>query len=190
MRKPRRQHTGALCVQHSPTTAALSTSFLLNHVPQQSRSERIDTRFRSHTEAWIWLRNIEEISGDWLNFSNALIEHLSEKWVFSVCQVCRYLRWHSKASFDCSLYISAKKYQNAFMCVKVITSQRWDIFWETVYFEAVVTIFFFPRLFSAVAGWMSTILPHMMWLEWKFRMYVWNVLHAACWKYRMQKLHK
>ena len=25
--------------------------------------------------------------------------------------------------------------------------------------------FFFPRLFSAVADWMSTILPHMMWLS-------------------------
>jgi len=30
-RKPGRQRTGALCVQHSPTAAALSTSFLLNH---------------------------------------------------------------------------------------------------------------------------------------------------------------
>jgi len=29
--------------------------------------------------------------------------------------------------------ISAKKYQNPFMCVKVIESQRWDVFWDTVY---------------------------------------------------------
>jgi len=29
--------------------------------------------------------------------------------------------------------ISAKKYQNLFMCVKVIASQRWDVFWDTVY---------------------------------------------------------
>jgi len=28
--------------------------------------------------------------------------------------------------------ICAKKYQNPFMCVKVIASQRWDIFWDTV----------------------------------------------------------
>jgi len=27
---------------------------------------------------------------------------------------------------------SAKKYQNAFTCVKVITHQRWDVFWDTV----------------------------------------------------------
>jgi len=30
--------------------------------------------------------------------------------------------------------ISAEKYQNLFMCVKVIASQRWDVFWDTVYF--------------------------------------------------------
>jgi len=36
---------------------------------------------------------------------------------------------------------------------------------------------FFPRLFSAAADWMSTILPHMC----EFRMQVWNVLHAARW---------
>ena len=35
-----RQGTGAhaLCVQHSPTAAALSTSFLLNHAPQRPRA--------------------------------------------------------------------------------------------------------------------------------------------------------
>jgi len=39
-----RQRIGAhaLCVQHSPTAAALSTSFLLNHFPQQPRTERTD----------------------------------------------------------------------------------------------------------------------------------------------------
>jgi len=29
--------------------------------------------------------------------------------------------------------ISAKKNQNPFMCVKVIASQRWGVFWDTVY---------------------------------------------------------
>jgi len=32
--------------------------------------------------------------------------------------------------------------------------------------------FFFPRLISSVADWMSTILQHMMWPECEFRMYV------------------
>ena len=35
---------------------------------------------------------------------------------------------------------------------------------------------------------MSTILPHMMWPYCEFRMHVWNVLHAARWKYRTQKI--
>jgi len=49
--------------------------------------------------------------------------------------------------------------------------------------------FFLPRLISVVTDWMSTILRHMMWPWCKFRMHVWNVLHAARWKYRTQKNH-
>jgi len=39
-----RQHIGAhaLCMQHSPTAAALLTSFLLNHAPKTAQAERID----------------------------------------------------------------------------------------------------------------------------------------------------
>jgi len=32
----------ALCMQHSPTASALSTSFLLNHAPNSPRAKRID----------------------------------------------------------------------------------------------------------------------------------------------------
>jgi len=32
--------------------------------------------------------------------------------------------------------ISAKKYQNPFTCAKVIASQRWDIFLDTMYLMA------------------------------------------------------
>ena len=49
---------------------------------------------------------------------------------------------------------------------------------------------FFSRLISAVGNWMSTILPHMMWPLCEFRMQVWNVLHAARWKCRTQKIAK
>jgi len=49
---------------------------------------------------------------------------------------------------------------------------------------------FFPRLISVVAEWMSTILQHMVWLKCEFRMQAWNVLHAARWKYRTQKMAK
>jgi len=51
-----------------------------------------------------------------------------------------------------------------------------------------VSSFFFPRLIPAVAGWMSAILAHMVWPYCEFRMQVWNVLHAARWKYRTQKI--
>jgi len=50
--------------------------------------------------------------------------------------------------------------------------------------------FFFPRLFSAVADWMSTILPHMVWPKCEFRMQIWNAVHAAGWKYRTEKSSK
>jgi len=62
-----------------------------------------------------------------------------------------------------------------------------------LYFCPVVSIFLssffylFPRLISAVGDWMSTILPHMVWPQCKFRMQVWNVVYTARWKYRTQK---
>jgi len=49
---------------------------------------------------------------------------------------------------------------------------------------------FFPRLISVVVEWMSTILLHMLWPQCEFRMQVWNVQHAARWKYRTQKWRK
>ena len=50
--------------------------------------------------------------------------------------------------------------------------------------------FFYPRLISAATDWMSTILRHMVWLSCESRMQVWNVLHAARWKCRTQKMGK
>jgi len=55
MRKPRRQNTGALCVQHSPTATALSISFLLNHAPNSPEPNALIARLIvSHTAAWVW----------------------------------------------------------------------------------------------------------------------------------------
>jgi len=48
-------------------------------------------------------------------------------------------------------------------------------------------VLFFHRLISAAADWMSAILPHMVWPQCEFKMQVWNLLHVACWKHRMQK---
>jgi len=61
------------------------------------------------------------------------------------------------------------------------------IYLPCVFFFLLLLSFFFPRLISAVADWMSTILPHMVC---EFRMQVWNVPHAARWKYRTQKIAK
>ena len=47
--------------------------------------------------------------------------------------------------------------------------------------------FFFPRLISAAANWMSAILPHMVWPYCEFKMQIWNLMHAARWKYMTQK---
>ena len=38
--------------------------------------------------------------------------------------------------------ISATKYQHPFMCVKVIASQRWDVFWDTVTRTAPISLTF------------------------------------------------
>jgi len=43
---------------------------------------------------------------------------------------------------------------------------------------------FFPCLISAAADWMSAILTHMVWPQCEFKMQVWSLLHAACWKHR------
>jgi len=51
----------ALCMQHSPTTAAFSTSFFLNHVPNSP--EHLLQDLGSHTAAWVRIRSQK----DWRN---------------------------------------------------------------------------------------------------------------------------
>jgi len=63
-RKPRRQRTGALCVQHSPTAATLSTSFLLNRAPQHPKLNAVITRFR---EPYSSVRMSRVSQNDWRN---------------------------------------------------------------------------------------------------------------------------
>jgi len=66
---------------------------------------------------------------------------------------------------------------------------------DHIYFHAVVcsfffVLFFFPRLISAAADWMSAILPHMVWPQCEFKMQVWNLLHAARWNTGRKKVAK
>jgi len=77
----------------------------------------------------------------------------------------------------------------ALFCVRVCVCGFVRTFWISLLWLPCGFFFFlfFPRLISAVADWMSAILPHMMWPYCEFRMQVWNVLHVARWKYRTQR---
>jgi len=75
------ERTGALCVQHSPTAAALSTSFLLNHAPFNGPELRgLVTRRRESYSSVSMSREPKrwKKSSSWLNSGNALIQHLSK----------------------------------------------------------------------------------------------------------------
>jgi len=77
-RKPRRQRTGALCVQHSPTAAVLLTSFLL---PPKSWMHWLQD-LGSHTTAWVWVVSQK----DWIL---AIANTASEKCNFCVSSFAR-----------------------------------------------------------------------------------------------------
>jgi len=100
----------------------------------------------SHTAAWVWVVS----QTDWRNqeaTSWILAMHWYSIWVKNAIFVFPVLPgrpsaeaqgiWSGTAKRLLTAYfignISAKKYQNAFMCVKVIANQRWDVFWETLY---------------------------------------------------------
>ena len=71
-----------------------------------------------------------------MNSGNALIKHLSEKGDFCVSRFPgsaeTQVNWSGTVKGLLIAYfisnISAKKYQNAFMYVKVVVNQRWDVF--------------------------------------------------------------
>jgi len=70
-----------------------------------------------------------------LNSGNALMQHFSEKMRFLCFPVLpgsaeAHVIWGGIVKCLLIAYfignISAKKYQNVFMCVKVVANQRWD----------------------------------------------------------------
>jgi len=131
--------------QHSPTAAALSTFFLMNHTPNSPELNALITRFRKSycSESMSCeSKRLKKSRSDWLNSGNALIQHLSEKMRFSCFPVFLgtaevHTIWGGTIKRHLIPYfihkISAKKYQNVFTCVKVIANQRWYVFWDTVY---------------------------------------------------------
>jgi len=98
---------------------------------------------------------------------------------------------------QCSLYtgkFSEASYERSFnghpMSLLHSGSNLWSpyVIGQTIYiFMLWFVLLFLSRLISAAADWMSTILPHMVWPQCEFKMQVWNLLHAACWKHRTQK---
>ena len=58
-------------MQHCPTAAALSASFLLNHAPQQLRAEHIDYKIQGaiqQREYESWVKNTGEIKQQLVEF--------------------------------------------------------------------------------------------------------------------------
>jgi len=136
-RKPQRQCTGALCVQHSPTAAALSTSFLLNHAPKRPELKALTTRFielqqRAYES---WVNKIEQIKQQLVEFWQCTYT-ASEKCNFAIPflpgSAAAQVIWSDIVKNLLIAYfvgsISAKTYQNLLTCVKIIASHRWDFF--------------------------------------------------------------
>jgi len=68
-----------LCVQRSPTAAALSTSFLLNHVPNSPKLNALIIRFResySIVSMSCESKRLKKSSSDWLNSGSAIIQRV------------------------------------------------------------------------------------------------------------------
>jgi len=129
-------------MQHSPTTAMLSTSFLLRHASQKPQAKCIDYKIQGviqQREYESWVEKTEEIKQRLVEFRQRT-NTASEK-----CNFCAFLFpdnaeteviWAGIVKRLLIPYfigrICAKNIKNPFTYVKVITIQRWDVFWDTV----------------------------------------------------------
>ena len=159
--KPRRHRTGALYVQQRRTAAVISTSFHLNHSSNSPYSwNALITRPRERYSSVSMSREAKRLkrSSSWLNSGNAVIQHLRERHF----RVSPFYHGSTEAQviwcgvLKCLLVvyfignISAKKISNLFTCVKVIGSQRWDVFWDST---NVSTLY----RFRDIASYLSTV---------------------------------
>jgi len=81
-------------MQHSTTVVALSTSFLLNHVPNSPELNALITRFRETHSSVSMSRESKRLKksrSNWLNYGNAL----SEKCDFRVSPFCHVAQKHT-----------------------------------------------------------------------------------------------
>jgi len=112
--------------------------------PNSPKLNALITRFResySSVSMSCESERLKKSRSDWLNSVNALTQRLSEKMQFLCFPILpgsaeAHIIWGGKLKRLLIAYfisnISAKKYQNAFTCCKVIANQRWDICWDTV----------------------------------------------------------
>ena len=109
--------TGALCVQYSPTAAALSTN----------------TAFE--WKMWFSYFSVLPGSAEAQVIWGGILKHILIAYFIG--------------------NISAKKCQNLFMCVKVIASHRWDVFWDTgkVSVEFILTFGSVPPIQHRFSFW-------------------------------------
>ena len=132
----------------------------------------------------------------WRQFAcHSLFRYLAECRLTSVRIRCFLNRGHSpehkastnmtQRSYELQQLIMAAIWNRAGHCIFALWFLS-SFFLLSLFFLS----FSFPRLISAVEEWMSTILPHMMWPQCKFRMHVRNVQHVARWKCRTQKIAK
>jgi len=140
-RKPRRHRTGAMCVRRSPTAAALSTSFLLNHAANSPYSWTHWLQdLGSHTAVWVWVVNQK----DWRNQAagNTLIQHSREKCNFCIfpvlsgtaeaqviwCGIIVKCLW----LLALSIHFCQKVSQSVKICQSYSTPKVGRFFWDTV----------------------------------------------------------
>jgi len=147
--KEETQKTAHWCIVCATQSNCCSTlDFLPEPCPSRLNSPKLNaliTRFMESYSSMSMSRQSKrwnKSTSDWLNSiecTNAAFDWKRSFRVFPFCQVCRStIIWGGIvkrlliAYFIASI-IYAKKYQNPFTCVKVIASQRWDVFWNTVY---------------------------------------------------------
>ena len=116
----------------------------LNHAPPKKspKLNALITSFRESYSSVSMSRESERLkksSSDWLNSGNALIQRVKNAiFVFPVLPGSAGAQVNWGGVVKCLLIayfidsISAKKYQNPFTYVRVIASQKWDVFWDTM----------------------------------------------------------
>ena len=152
-----RQHSGAhaLCMQHSSTAAALSTSFLLNNACNSPELNTLIIRFMELSSSVSMSRESKRLknsSSDWMNSGN-------EFWQYSIWVKIRFPCFPVLPGSTEAQVISCGTVKSVFWLLTfsaVIANQRWDVFWDTVSFTMLGNLkhyYYFHFFFTVTPGW-------------------------------------